>query len=489
MINYGNKRGGRKCVIWTRVSTKYQEDNGGSLKTQEEICRAYAKTNHYQVVGEVFGGKHESAKTPGKLITGMKTYVHSHKDIGYILVSEFDRFSRDVPQATKMLHELREDGVIVIATKYGISTETKDQMMMATNMVNMAEWDNQNRTDKFVDGRSACIAAGAWVEKAPMGYEKEGKSRNTWCRLNNDGRLIAKAFRWKLQGKTNAEILDKLAAEGLRISKQTLHKILVNPFYAGMIKHKATKMRLIEGQIEPAISYDDFKKVQDILSGKTGKYQHKAQKPECPLTHYVRCAKDGTPFTSYKVKAKNLDYYKCNQVGCKTNVSAKEMHRKYEDLLVGYNVPKEVLDASTDIVREILSEYSVTAERELTEYRRQMSVLENKEKGAIIRFGLGEIPQSVYEIAINDVSEKKALIQEEIDKWSLDLSNLEKQIPEVIATASNIGTLWCSSDYASKREIQNLVFPDGILWDSQIRDYRTSKRNSVFEVISKISDT
>lgn len=25
-----------KCVIWTRVSTQYQEENGGSLDTQKE---------------------------------------------------------------------------------------------------------------------------------------------------------------------------------------------------------------------------------------------------------------------------------------------------------------------------------------------------------------------------------------------------------------------------------------------------------------------
>ena len=30
MIEFRNKREGKVCVIWTRVSTKYQEDNGGN---------------------------------------------------------------------------------------------------------------------------------------------------------------------------------------------------------------------------------------------------------------------------------------------------------------------------------------------------------------------------------------------------------------------------------------------------------------------------
>lgn len=80
-----------------------------------------------------------------------------------------------------MLEELRELGVIVVATKFGLNTETKEGMLMAQQTLSMAQWDNQNRTDKFVDGRANCLRSGAWCEKAPMGYSKEGKSRETFC--------------------------------------------------------------------------------------------------------------------------------------------------------------------------------------------------------------------------------------------------------------------------------------------------------------------
>lgn len=38
MIDYRKIRNSKQCVVWTRVSTKYQEDNGGSLKSQKESC-------------------------------------------------------------------------------------------------------------------------------------------------------------------------------------------------------------------------------------------------------------------------------------------------------------------------------------------------------------------------------------------------------------------------------------------------------------------
>lgn len=102
MIEFRSKREGKTCVIWTRVSTKYQEDNGGSLETQKETCEEYANRYGYKIA-DYFGGKHESAKTPGKMVTEMYNYVRKHREISTILVSEFDRFSRASLQACKML--------------------------------------------------------------------------------------------------------------------------------------------------------------------------------------------------------------------------------------------------------------------------------------------------------------------------------------------------------------------------------------------------
>lgn len=39
----------KNCVIWTRVSTKRQEDNGGSLDDQRCKCEAFAKQNGYKI--------------------------------------------------------------------------------------------------------------------------------------------------------------------------------------------------------------------------------------------------------------------------------------------------------------------------------------------------------------------------------------------------------------------------------------------------------
>ena len=490
MIQYANIRQNKECVIWTRVSTKHQEDNGGSLETQKETCEEYASKHGYDIA-DYFGGKHESAKTPGKMVTEMYNYVKKHQNISTILVSEFDRLSRAAWQACKMLDEIREMGIIVIATKYGLSTETKEGMLMAKNTLNMAEWDNQNRTDKFTGGREKCLQSGAWVEKAPLGYYKEGKSRNTYCYLNEDGKILRSAFKWKLAGLSNSEILEKLSAKGLSLTKQTIHRILTNPFYAGKICHKRTHFELVDGQIEPAVTYTDFLRVQEIMAGRTGKYTQNKHKPNFPLTKHVVCADDGTPFTSYRREKKTkravhyYDYYKCNKLGCKTNVTAKEMHEKYEALLNRYNIPSELLMNFSSLIKGIFNKLSEELVDQRTLLKKKITEIENDIKNIKLRYATGIIDNDTYETAMKEFNNRKDLVMLELDKCNLNLSNSEKQIPIVIATASNISSLWHNADLESKRKIQNLVFPDGIFWDKHIADYRTISRNKFFDLIDK----
>ena len=460
MINYLIIRGGNRAIIWTRVSTKYQEDNGGSLKSQKEICESYASERGYQVV-RYFGGKYESAKTPGKMIQEMTAFVKRDKSISTVLISEFDRFSRELWQATKMLEDMRRLGIIVIATKFGLDTRTKEGMLMAQQTLSMAQWDNQNRTDKFVGGRIDCMRAGVYIEKAPLGYYKVGKSRDTYCYLNEKGKLLSKAFQWKLEGDTNKEILMKLEAHGLKITKQTLHKVLVNPFYAGKIRHKFTNMELIDGRIEPAVTYMDFLRVQEILSSRTGTYVHQKEKPIFPLTHFALCGEDGKPLSSYvvtkKLKTRKLvfGYYKCYRDGCNTNVSAKEMHKKYEALLSKYDVSSNVLSDFETVLRRMMQSYSAESEKESTILKRQISEIKSTIKEVKLRFASGKIDDDTFSIAIQEYTNRRDVLLLELEKWQMDTSNQNEMIPVIVATASKIGTLWHEGDLERKKKSKN----------------------------------
>lgn len=475
-------------IIWTRVSTKYQEDNGGSLEYQKSICDEYASTHNYTVI-EYCGGTHESAKGAGDKIRAMMKIVKRDKSIKKILISEFDRFSRCTWVATKMMSDLQERGVIIVAVKTGQDTSTKEGRLMARIAVSLAEFDNEMRTDKFITGRKSCMESGVWCSKAPMGYDKTGKSINTTYTINETGENLRRAFKWKMEGMANEEILTRLSVLGTHISKQTLHKILVNPFYAGKIKNHILGNGIYDGKHPALISYSDFLRVQEILSGRTGRYVHQKTAPQFPLRHHVLCAKDKTPLTAYSNKKKHLDYYKCNKKGCSQNTSAKILHESYKQLLSGYDTPDAVTDIFRKVIKEELKGMNGESEKELTALRKNLTETERNIKEIQLRFATGKIDEDTFNVAMSEFTKKKATLQTQIEENDLNLSNLEKRVDGVVAICSQLGTLWAASDFETCQKIQNLVFPEGIMWDKEKGTYLTIRENSVFALFRRISNT
>lgn len=476
----------KNCIIWTRVSTKYQEENGGSLDYQKAICERYADEKGFTIKG-YFGGTHESAKTPGLLVNAMLNAVKKDDSITHILVSEFDRFSRDAGQSITIISNLTQADIIIVAAKTGMDTSTKEGRLMANFSLCTAQWDNETRTDKFVAGRKHCIENGVWCSKVPLGYTKTGKSLNSQYRINEKGRLIQKAFQWKLRGERNIDIQRRLAALGLSVDKRKLHKILTNPFYAGKIRHKMVK-ELVDGVQEPLVSYPQFLQVQSILSNRTGVYVHRKETPRFPLKRHVMCAKDHTPLTTYTVKAKNIDYYKCNKQGCCTNVSARKLHQRYEALLARYDISQPVMQIFKDVVRRMIEENHEEQLQQNTLLRKRLTECENKMKQCKVRFGMGEIDEEIYEAAIENLQEKKDAILVELEKVKGNLSNLARQVDNVTATCCKLGSMWRNSDTDLCRKIQNLLFPAGILWDKETDDYRTIEENKALALLRYISD-
>lgn len=490
-INQENRSDSKNTVIWTRVSTKYQEENGGSLDYQKGVCEQYASSKGFNIV-DYYGGKHESAKTPGDMIKSMISAVKKDKSIKYIIVSEFDRFSRNTEQALSILAKLRECGVVVISAKTGQDSSTKDGLLMTTISLALAQYDNSTRVDKFMSGRKDCLLKGVWVERAPMGYYKEGKSKNTICRLNDTGKLIRQAFLWKLNLCSNSEILEKLNTRGLHISKQQLHKILTNPFYAGKVKHKLIDNQIVDGVHELAITYVQFLKVQDILSGKTGKYKQNIKRADCPLSKHVYCVHDNKPLSFYLVQKKNgykYGYYKCNATGCHTNIKAEVLHDNYRAVLANYDIPAVLTPILKDIISELIAENGNEVNSQEILLKKRLTEVETQIKGVKMRFATGLIENEIFSDAIQELENRRGKILLELEDCVGKISNSKAEVDEIIATCCKLSVLWNSARLETQQRIQNLVFPNGIIWDANNSQYLTQNMNSVLNLFDEISSS
>jgi site-specific DNA recombinase len=102
------------------------------------------------------------------------------------------------------------------------------------------------------------------------------------------------------------------------------------------------------------------------------------------------------------------------------------------------------------------------------------------------RFVNEEIKMDLYEKFIAKFKEEEAEIKEQMQGCPISNSNLEKYINRTIELSTELSTVWASSDYIGKQRLQKLIFGEGIYYNKQKDETRTTKINAVFSVIASL---
>ena len=194
------------------------------------------------------------------------------------------------------------------------------------------------------------------------------------------------------------------------------------------------------GVQEPLISEEMFDKAQQILAGNHCHYEHQEETPKFPLKKIVHCAKDGKLMTGYTTK--NKDYYKCAIKGCKTNVSADEMHSKYSEMLNKYHISAELETIFTKILEKKFQEKEGMNLNARTNLNKNLETLKTKLKNVTIRYATGEIEKDVYDVVKSDLLSQIGKTEQELGKVSQSFSNLSKYIGNSFETASKLEFYW-----------------------------------------------
>ena len=472
------------AALWTRVSTERQEENNCSLETQERICREYA-AKHGITIKKHYGGTHESAKTEGQLYRKMIAEVAADRDINIILVYSFDRFSRTGNEAIMTKAYLKTKGVYVISATQQTDPDSAAGTFMEDILFLFNQFENSLRRDKAVTGMTACLKRGEWYGKAPLGYDHKKVGKTHVLTVNDTGRILKKAFLWKAnEGMGDIEIVERLALEGLRIDRKHLNKILHNPFYCGKITHSLLGDEIVEGKQEKLIDEATFNKIQGITHAG---YEHQEKTEPFPFKRHVRCSDCGGYLTGYTVKSRGKDYYKCNKKGCKSNHSTERLHQLYCALLNTYSIPKPLVPILTKVLHKVFREYNQERSSTRTLLLKNKSELERKQVDLKVRHGLGEIDKDVYNATSAHLNDQLTQIHKALQDAERDLSNEQQYINDVIVMSCKLGTLWQEGDFRIRQKLQNLVYPNGILFDKHLGSYRTENENEVFRIFRSIS--
>ena len=375
------------AIVWsyTRVSTKDQFVNNGSIETQVNRIKAFAKANNL-IITQEFDAEYESSKrlntqsTLGELMDKIKK-THASKRPKMILIWSPSRFGRAGAEHIQLFVSLRKEFNVYL---YSVSTDNHTFNERAENEFSTqllyAQKENFSRQDTIIPGLINSLENGKVFGRSPKGYDHYGPrvadptkvQAYQEIKINAEGKFIKEAFKMKIyKSCTDVEIMQWLSSKGVKISKQRISEIWRNQFYTGRISNSLLNGKLVKGTWEPMITAREFNQLQRILSRSNqlgiAKISGKETTPLAPK--FLICSDCNDTMTSYLNKAKNIHYYKCNCCNKTINASTSQkslntgIHDLFNEVLDGFSFSDDIKDLFSAQLKKIINdEMSNTSE-------------------------------------------------------------------------------------------------------------------------------
>ena len=486
-----NIKAGTNAVIYTRVSSHSQEDNT-SLASQKKFCEQFAERKGLKVL-EYFGGTYESAKTDDrKEFNRMLSYVKRSKNITYVIVYSYERFSRSGINGASIADELlKKYGVVTLAVTQELDPTTPAGSFQQNILFLFGQMDNDQRREKTVTGMKELLMKGYYLHALPRGFtnlNKGSKAVNQKIVVNEEGKLLRKAFEWKANKNMSvAAITRKLGKLGYKIDERRIHEIFKNPFYCGLLTSKMLPGKIIQGNHEQLVSKELFLKVNNIGAiNRNHPETHNLEDVSLPLKRFMKCGKCNTPMTGFLVKKKGLYYYKCRTKGCRTTKSAKALHNDFEKILASFQIDKDHLEELKIAIQLVYDYVYKEKEENVSLIKRELNSVQKDIDTIEERYALGKVKDEIYNKLIVKFEHQKNEILKELSNCTKKSSNLKKVVSFGLKLALQPLNLWRNGKMNVISNIQNFIFPNGIIYNRELGTVQTFEINSFFVLIPQI---
>jgi site-specific DNA recombinase len=276
-----------KSVLWARVSTKEQAEEGYSLDAQVKLMKDYADRRDLVISRRFIVPESASGKQERKEFIQMLEYLKQHPEIKVVICEKVDRISRNFKDATKLddwLNEDEERKIHFVKQSLIIHKNAKSHekfqwdiyLVLARQYSNNLSEETRKGLDEKADQR-------LYPGNQKRGYMTIGEiGHKIWIiddSPSSEAHFIKKAFEMYDTGEFTVSTLGKAlflegwkAKSGRAINKSEMHKLLTDCFYCGEFIWHGKHFK--EAKHPPLISKELFYRVQDRLRRKlTGKYR------------------------------------------------------------------------------------------------------------------------------------------------------------------------------------------------------------------------
>jgi site-specific DNA recombinase len=271
-----------KAVIFARVSSKAQEDEGYSLDSQLKLLRNYCKKRQLTIDRE-FKVAETASKTQRRTVFHeLLQYIAKNK-VHHFVVEKTDRAVRNMKDAAYIYDWIEGDERRVLhSVKEGLELHkwSKSQVKLMWDIfVAFAKQYTDGLREEAMKGWEEKLAQG-WLPAVPPPGYMTVTEQSKKIHIPNPAKYLSidPLFQFALLPDSTLRTATQEAAnlglttrKGKPLVKSAVHKLLTNPFYIGINRLNGKEY---PGAQEPLISKELFYAVQDKLHSRRRTKNH-----------------------------------------------------------------------------------------------------------------------------------------------------------------------------------------------------------------------
>ena len=369
----GHKMTPRTAVLYARVSSREQEQEGFSLDAQAKLLREYAARNGFEIL-QAFEDV-ETAKVAGRKRFGeMVSFLKRNRSCRTLIVEKTDRLYRNFRDAVTLedldieIHFVKEAQVLSKDAKSQIKFMHDIRLAVARNY-------SENLREEVNKGMYEKASQGTYPARAPFGYRNNKETRT--IEIHPERAPIAKRiFGLYVSGNHSLSSLSKTIKRetGVYISRANVHQMLTNPFYMGQFVWRG---RTYLGTHAPLISPELYAQAHDVLHGHN---KPKYSKHAIAFRGLLTCAHDDCTVTGELKKGKYV-YYRCSggRGPCELpRFRESEIAEKLGHILSDVSIPREVAQRVAKAIELDRANAGARVAQERARLTRELSTLRAK---------------------------------------------------------------------------------------------------------------
>jgi hypothetical protein len=222
---------------------------------------------------------------------------------------------------------LQKVGVQILSVSEPIDANPEGRLM-ETMLAGFAQFDNDVRAARTVQGMRRKIQGGIYPWKPPLGYKSSRTGREKKNRPDEPDQpvfdLLQKSWQQFATGIYTKEAMRRLMKKwgvvtraGKPLSKQSLSNLFSNPYYAGVL-YDPWSGEEHSGLHVAMVSREEFAQVQLVITGRNRSIPHQKHREAFRLRGLVRCqaCKKYLTGSFSRGRSKRYAYYHCNNLHC-----------------------------------------------------------------------------------------------------------------------------------------------------------------------------